>query len=143
MGKEAESSPIDKIIYFNPNDYTDDIRNSNLHFVALQKIGIVIDIKLPTYYILHELGHIITINKYKRPLLKLHNYSRQCRTLRFGFPLHRNEQKLLNDYKKLDLERDADTFAYELLLSDHDSIVELENKIIEILRKEKNEKSFY
>lgn len=125
-GDEFESDVFNKVVYAAIDEYFFVYEDEVLHQILLKEKGYNLEISLQMFSILHEIGHIMTISKYKDKLDKAMEYDR----LRFNLiKTHKNSLNLLREYKKLDLEVDADEYAYAYYQENKEKVLELDKKL--------------
>ena len=95
----------------------------------MRENGLVIDIMLPTYILLHEIGHIKMYRTYKRKKRLELAYERNMEYIVANY----QGLERLRRYKALKLERDADKFAYYYYLHNYDMIKSFDKKIKSLL----------
>jgi len=125
----TESQSLEKIVFFDINDFIFESNDEFCHYISLRKKGMILDILLCTFMILHEIGHIQTISKYKNPIAILTQYQKRVDNLLFI----QSDFAQLQEYKKLQLEKDADNFAYNFYLHNYNLVKDFDNKVRELL----------
>jgi hypothetical protein len=122
---EMESASLEKTVFMNVDEFIYKFDNEDLHIRIMKEKGMLIDILLPTFILLHEIGHCKTINRYVSPLGKL----RQFETKRDNLIKNLNGYELLKTYKYLDLEKDADEYAYNFYLHNYTFVKKFDKEI--------------
>lgn len=127
--KQFESDTFNKVVYaaFDEFYYTYD--DEILHKIVMKEMGYELDISIQTYSFLHEIGHIVTMQKYESAFDVSVEYDRQ----RFAI-VNSGMDPLssLRRYKKLQLEKDADGWAYSHYQENKKIIEDLDKKFWEI-----------
>lgn len=115
-----------KIIYFNKDVYNEKQLDGLIYKNLLEDGYDFSSINYGTFCVLHEIGHIATIGRYTDKademhceytddVYKLHEIARN--DLLSGMTKDEVQTKLNKAYRQLQLEKDADKFAYEMLTS--------------------------
>ena len=125
MESEAET----KRIYINTSEFLYIYDDEPDHIHIMKENGLIIDILLPTYILLHEIGHVKMRQTYKNP---------KVLDRRYAFNVNRIVQQhegleRLRLYKKLKLERDADRYAYDYYLHNYPKVKAFDNHVRHIL----------
>jgi hypothetical protein len=124
-----ESDIIGKQVFVNIDDFFFSFTDENEHLEIMRENGFVVDVMLPTYILLHEVGHIMSAKNYKRsPMLMLDEYEKSVN----GLVKHFRGLELLRKYKALKLERDADRYAYDYYIHNYKKVKALDSAIQEI-----------
>lgn len=55
-----ESSILDNTLYLNVEDFLYEVANEDVMFSVLKELGYIFDVSMPTFMVLHELGHILS-----------------------------------------------------------------------------------
>ena len=104
-----ESSILDKTIYLNIDEFLYEYSDEALHKQVLKEQGYILDIELPTFKILHEMGHIMSAHKVSyEDLLLYEAMVKAIATLK--------EPIRMQTYHSLRLERDANRVGYSLYM---------------------------
>jgi hypothetical protein len=113
-----ESESINKRIFINIDEFLYTYDDEPDHIQVMKENGFVIDIMLPTYILLHEIGHVKMRERYKNPSALEQQYDYQVNKIVSNYQgLDR-----LRRYKALKLERDADKYAYDYYLHNYDKV---------------------
>ena len=124
-----ESESINSKIFVNVDEFLHIYDDEKDQLQVMKENGYIIDIMLPTYILLHEIGHIQRYRTYKNKK-------------RLGMMYEKNMKYIVDNYegvdrlrryKALKLERDADKFAYKYYLHNYDMIKSFDDKIKTIL----------
>jgi hypothetical protein len=126
---EMESDNIARKIYINLDEFLCQFSDEQNHLTAMRENGLIIDILLPTYILLHELGHTITFAKYKAKYGILRQYSKQVDRIADNY----EGLEALRLYKQLKLEKDADEFAYKFYLHNYEFVKAFDQKVRELI----------
>lgn len=134
-GYITESDIIGKEVFVDLNNLH--AEDDEVHLQAMRELGYLIDINLYTYSFLHEIGHIMSASKYYQILPFLRSYMKKVERLEVSDlePL-----PMAREYKQLQLERDADEYAYQYFLHNYEKVKELDSEITKLL--EKNSKNY-
>jgi hypothetical protein len=124
-----ESDVMTREIFVNIDEFLYEFEDEKSHLQIMKENGLITDILLPTYILLHEIGHVVSFKKYvaKRALLRQYN------TQVVNIYNTLKGLKRMREYKKLKLERDADNFAYNYYLHNYNFVKEFDNKIRELI----------
>jgi ABC-type proline/glycine betaine transport system ATPase subunit len=124
-----ESESVNKRIYINVDEFAFVYDDEPDHIQVMKENGFVIDIMLPTYILLHEIGHVKMYERYQNPRKLDYEYEKNMDYI------VKNYQGLerLRLYKALKLERDADMFAYSYYLHNYDKVKAFDNKVKDLL----------
>ena len=123
-----ESDPINKTVFVNIDEFLFIWEDEQYHMAVLKEKGMYFDILLPIFMVLHEIGHIETIKKYSSPKSMLRKYINNCENIQ-GI-------KNINDlrkYKHLQLEKDADEYAYKFYLHNYNFVKKFDDEVRDIL----------
>ena len=113
-----ESESINKRIFVNIDEFLYTYDDEPDHIQVMKENGFVIDIMLPTYILLHEIGHVKMRERYKNPSALEQQYDYQVNKIVSNYQgLDR-----LRRYKALKLEQDADKYAYDYYLHNYDKV---------------------
>jgi hypothetical protein len=102
-----ESSILDKTIYLNIDEFLYKYSDEDTHLAILKEQGYLLDIALPTFKILHEMGHVMsptslnTLLTYEQSVAEISKLKEPHRT---------------RAYHALELERVANRKAYDIYL---------------------------
>jgi len=124
-----ESDVMTRQIFVNTDEFIYEFNDEKLHLQIMKENGLITDILLPTYILLHEIGHVVSFKKYVAKRALLRQYETQM--LRIYSNLRGLER--MREYKKLKLERDADNFAYSYYLHNYDFVKAFDNKVRELI----------
>lgn len=119
-----ESASLEKTIFVNIDEFLYIFDNECEHLQVLREKGMLIDILLPVYILLHEVGHIKTIKKYVSPRGMLRQYKEKSKIVSKYKGIER-----LRMYKKIHLEKDADEYAYNFYIHNYDFVKQFDNEI--------------
>lgn len=124
-----ESESANKRIYINTDEFNFVYDDEPDHIQVMKENGLIIDIMLPTYILLHEIGHVKMYERYTNARRLDYEYEKNMDYI------VKNYQGLerLRLYKALKLERDADMFAYSYYLHNYDKVKAFDNKIKDLL----------
>jgi hypothetical protein len=122
-----ESDSLNKRIYINTDEFIYTFSDEVDHKAVMKENGLVIDIMLPTYILLHEIGHVVSFKKYHTSRL-LEQYEKAVDSLVKQF----NGLELIRKYKALKLEREADNYAYSYYIHNYDKVKALDTAILEL-----------
>lgn len=105
--------------------------DNDVHLQVMRELGYLIDINLYTYSFLHEIGHIMSASKYEQIIPFLRSYIKRVERLEVSDlePL-----EIARKYKELQLEKDADEYAYQYFLHNYEKVKELDSEIIKLLQ---------
>lgn len=105
--------------------------DNDVHLQVMRELGYLIDINLYTYSFLHEIGHIMSASKYEQIIPFLRSYIKRVERLEVSDlePL-----EMARKYKELQLEKDADEYAYQYFLHNYEKVKELDSEIIKLLQ---------
>lgn len=132
-GDTFSSDTFNRVAYLGLDEFFYKYDDEDYHNIIMKEMGYIIDISLQTYAFLHELGHIITIDKYDNWLDVSNEY------YRMNFAIVNSKMDRLSQlraYKKLPLELDADEWAYRHYQENKDAVMELDRKIWEIANRD-------
>ena len=124
-----ESESVNNKIFINVDEFLYTYDDEPDHLQVMRENGLVIDIMLPTYILLHEIGHIKMYRTYKRKKRLELAYERNMEYIVANY----QGLERLRRYKALKLERDADRFAYYYYLHNYDMIKSFDKKIKSLL----------
>lgn len=124
-----ESESVNNKIFINLDEFLYTYDDEPDHLQVMRENGLVIDIMLPTYILLHEIGHIKMYRTYKSKKRLELAYERNMEYIVSNY--HGLDR--LRRYKALKLERDADKFAYYYYLHNYDMIKSFDKKIKSLL----------
>jgi len=124
-----ESDNLSKTVYININEFVYEPNDESLHLQVMKENGLITDILLPTYILLHEIGHVVSFQKYMAKRALLRQYSNQV------INIYENLKGLerMRAYKKLKLEKDADNFAYKFYLHNYEFVKGFDQKVRELI----------
>jgi hypothetical protein len=122
-----ESDSLNKRIYINTDEFIYTFSDEVDHKAVMKENGLVIDIMLPTYILLHEIGHVVSFKKYNTSHL-LEQYEKAVDGLVKQF----KGLELLRKYKALKLEREADKYAYSYYIHNYAKVKALDTAILEL-----------
>lgn len=123
-----ESDSLNSTIYINIDEYLYEHDDEQLHLNVLKGNNMFIDVLLPTFIILHEVGHVVSSRKYKTKRI-FDQYEKQVDSL-----VKRYEGiELLKKYKSLKVEKDADEYAYNYYLHNYKKVKAFDEKIKSII----------
>jgi hypothetical protein len=122
-----ESDSLNKRIYINTDEFIYTFSDEVDHKAVMKENGLVIDIMLPTYILLHEIGHVVSFKKYNTSRL-LEQYEKAVDGLVKQF----NGLELIRKYKALKLEREADNYAYSYYIHNYAKVKALDTAILEL-----------
>jgi len=127
-GMLFESDMIQRTVFVDlDNLHAED---DEVHLQVMREMGYLIDINLYTYSFLHEIGHIMTSNKYSQIVPILRSYIKRVEKLE---DLDAEPVEIARVYKRLQLERDADEFAYQYYLHNYEAVKQLDKEILKLL----------
>lgn len=124
-----ESESVNKRIYINLDEFGYVYDDEPDHIQVMKENGYVIDIMLPTYILLHEVGHVKMYERYKNKKRLEHIYEKSVKEIVANY----QGLERLRRYKALKLERDADRFAYNYYIHNYEHIKSFDNKIRSLL----------
>lgn len=129
-GIVTESDSVNAVIYLNIDEfiYTDD--SERLHLMLLEEKGIKLDIMLPLYMFLHELGHILYAKTEPKIDKYLNEYVKKVNKLSKMY----DKVEQMRRYKKLKLEMEADRIALELYEGFTEKLLKINKEILDLLR---------
>lgn len=124
-----ESEAQNKRIFINISEFLYIYDDEPDHIQVMKENGMLIDILLPTYILLHEIGHVKMRQTYKNP---------KVLDKRYAFNVNRIVQKhkgleRLRLYKKLKLEKDADQYAYDYYIHNYPKVKAFDNYVRKLL----------
>ena len=122
-----ESDTLNKRVYINTDEFIYAFSDEADHKAVMKENGLVIDIMLPTYILLHEIGHVVSFKRYNTSRL-LEQYAKAVDGLVVQF----KGLELLRKYKALKLEREADNYAYNYYIHNYDKVKALDYELQEI-----------
>lgn len=128
-GEISQSDSINKTIYFDFLEYPFKSSDEQLQMEILRERNIKIDVSLPTFIMLHELGHIMTINKLEKKEKYLNEYDKKVSKISKIY----NKRDKLNAYKNLTLERLADEYAYQIYKEKYMTVKHIDKTILSLL----------
>lgn len=126
---KMESAPIQRIVFINIDEFLYVYDDEKLHKQVLKEKGMLLDIELPIFILLHEIGHIKSIENYKTKRALLRQYENQ---VRFTCPKISTIDDL-RKYKNIKLEKMADDYAYNFYLHNYNFVKELNKQILDLL----------
>jgi hypothetical protein len=124
-----ESDNLSKTVYIDTDEFVYEFDDESLHLQVMRENGLITDILLPTYILLHEIGHVVSFQKYVAKRALLRQYSSQVVNIY-------NTLKGLDRmraYKNLKLEKDADNFAYKFYLHNYEFVKAFDQKVRELV----------
>jgi hypothetical protein len=122
-----ESDSLNKRLYINKDEFIYTFSDEVDHKAIMKENGLVIDIMLPTYILLHEIGHIVSFKRYNTSRV-LDQYTKAVDGLVKQF----KGLELLRKYKALKLEREADNYAYSYYIHNYAKVKALDTAILEL-----------
>jgi hypothetical protein len=126
---DMESDGTKQTIYVNVDEFLYTYDDEQNHLQVMKENGLLIDILVPTYIILHEIGHVVNDRKYKYLNAMLMQYHYKVNELVKRY----DGIELLRKYKQLKLEKDADEFAYKYYLHNYNFIKKFDDEIRAVL----------
>jgi hypothetical protein len=123
-----ESDSLNSTIYINIDEYLYEHDDEQDHLNVLKQNNMLIDVLLPTFIILHEVGHVVSSRKYKTKRM-FDQYEKQVDSLVKQY----KGLELLKKYKSLKVEKDADEYAYNYYLHNYEKVKAFDNKIKSII----------
>lgn len=123
-----ESMPLQKIIFVDLEDFIFIHSDEEIHRKVLKQKGYIIDIMIPTYYILHEIGHIETLKQQVAKFGLIRQYMR-CSSKVKGLT-----EENLKRYKQNRLEQLADNYAYNYYLHNYKKVQDFNQKILNLVK---------
>lgn len=127
---EMECDPIRKIVYINKDEFLYVYDDEKIHKEVLREKGMIIDIIIPTFILLHEIGHIKSIENYKTKKGLMRQYDKQIS--KYHIELLSLED--LRKYKQLRLEKLADEYAYNYYLHHYEYVKQFNKNILSLLK---------
>lgn len=113
-----ESEAQNKRIFINVDEFLYVFDDEPDHIQVMKEKGYIIDIMLPTYILLHEIGHVKMFEQYPNRAVLNRQYEIEVdRVVKKYEGIER-----LRQYKNLKLERDADKFAYNYYLHNYEKV---------------------
>lgn len=124
-----ESESINKRIYINLDEFSYVFDDEPQHLQVMKENGFVIDVLLPTYILLHEIGHVKMYERYANPRKMDYEYEKNMDYI------VKNYEGLdrLRHYKALKMERDADLFAYNYYLHNYERVKAFDNMVRQMI----------
>lgn len=126
---KMESTPIQRIVFINIDEFLYVYDDEKLHKQVLKEKGMLLDIELPIFILLHEIGHIKSIENYKTKRALLRQYENQ---VRLTCPKILTVDDL-RKYKNIKLEKMADDYAYNFYLHNYNFVKEFDKQILDLL----------
>lgn len=123
--ENMESESLTKRIFINVDEFGYVFDDESDHLQVMRENGLLLDIMLPTYILLHEIGHVKMRERYMNPRKLDYEYEKNMDYIvKNHYGLDR-----LRLYKALKLERDADRYAYSFYLHNYEKIKAFDKKI--------------
>lgn len=120
-----ESDSLNGTIFLNIDEFLYLFDDEKAIKQVLKENGMIFDVMLPTFMVLHEIGHVQTIKKYRSPIRQLMLYSKGCdKLVEIGNPYEK-----LKKYYQLKLEKDANNYAYNFYLHNYNFVKQFDEKI--------------
>jgi hypothetical protein len=128
--EHMESESQNKRIFINTDEFAYVFSDEADHLQVMRENGLLLDILLPTYILLHEIGHVKMYERYAEPSKLNQEYEKNMEYI------VRNHEGLdrLRLYKALKLERDADLFAYNYYLHNYEKVKAFDNKVRDLIK---------
>ena len=127
-GYVTESDIMNKEIFVDlQNLHSED---DAVHLQAMRELGYLIDINLYTYSFLHEIGHLMSASKYSQFVPFLRSYAKKVEKLEDS---ELEPLEMARKYKQLQLEKDADEYAYQYFLHNYEKVKDLDAEILKLL----------
>lgn len=126
---EMESMPIQRFVFVNLDEFLYIYDDEKIHKQVLKEKGMLLDIELPIFILLHEVGHIKSIENYKTKRALLKQYENQVRLICPKILTIDDLRK----YKNTKLEKMADEYAYNFYLHNYSKIKTFERNVLDLL----------
>jgi hypothetical protein len=125
---DMESDSLNAVIYINVDEFLYTFSDEKNHLQIMRENGLLTDILVPTFIVLHEIGHVATARNYKTKRV-FDQYEKQVD----GLVKRYKGLELLRKYKGLKVEREADKFAYNYYLHNYNFVKDFDNQIRALL----------
>jgi hypothetical protein len=126
---DMESEAENKRLFINIDEFLYTYDDEPDHIQVMKEKGFIIDIMLPTYILLHEIGHVKMREQYANAKLLDYHYDYEVNKLVKEY----QGLERLRKYKSLKLEHDADRYAYNYYIHNYDKVKIFDNIIREML----------
>jgi hypothetical protein len=123
--ENMESESQNKRIFINVDEFGYVFDDEADHLQVMRENGLLLDIMLPTYILLHEIGHVKMYEHYANPRKLNYEYEKN---MDYIVKNYRGLDRL-RLYKALKLERDADRYAYDYYLHNYEKVKAFDKKI--------------
>lgn len=124
-GEVMESDNLNETVFINADEFLYQYDDEKNHLQVMKEKGFIIDIMLPTYTLLHEIGHVVAFKNYLAKRALLSQYQNQVN----GIVKNLKGIERLRAYKNLKLEKDADEWAYIYYLHNYKFVKSFDEKV--------------